>query len=254
MAKSFESPRDEVEKLDRVIRQYEGILRTAIDPNQQERAAGKLKTLKARRDQLLQTFDLGDVKREEEERDFFQDFPYLALARSLVGDEGESPDDEINALEIYLTCFEREFLVLLSERQLKLDFKYSLERDSFYHRFQELQRKMEDFLAELDRTQKGEHRQDYRNDAVKRNFKMRRSLAVDADKLFKSVAEFTNDLIEDVETEGFKCLNGRARVDFDQIEGRRHLQNVMVVDALKQTRGFANEVAAFLNIPQFEES
>ena len=180
MAEEFENPQEELSKLERVIRQYEGILRTAVDPMQRDRAVGKLRSLKSYRDKLVQTFDVREDSEVEDDEDPFDAFPYLAMARSLVGSGDDSLDREIGALSIYLQSFENEFLVLLSERQLKLDFKYSLERDGFYHRFQGLERKLSDFVTELMRTQRGEHRQDYRNDAVKRNFKMRRSLAMDA--------------------------------------------------------------------------
>ena len=60
------------------------------------------------------------------------------------------PDREIRHLLLYLHYFEEEFLVLLSETKLKLDFKHSLERDSYYHRFESLRRLFEDLRDERD--------------------------------------------------------------------------------------------------------
>jgi len=77
--------------------------------------------------------------------------------------------------------------VLLSERQLKLDFKYSLDRDGFYRRYQELDRKLEDLRQEILKSERGEHRPELREEAHKRAFKMQRSVVVEAHRFFKAI-------------------------------------------------------------------
>jgi len=255
MADEFGNPEEELAKLERVIRQYEGILRTAVDPGQQERALEKLKSFRAHRDKLRRTFELAPQEKAQDGEgpaDPLERFSYLALARSLCGPEDEQTDRETAALSTYLRCFGHEFLVLLSERQLKLDFKYSLDRDSFYRRYQELERKLDDLRQEILKAERGEHRPELMQEARRRAFKMHRSVAVEAHRFYKAVVAFAGDLIEDIETEGFKCLNGNAAVRFDAVEGQRHLNGVRVLDALKQMRGYAAEVIDFLNIPEFE--
>jgi hypothetical protein len=179
-------------------------------------------------------------------------YSYLALARSLCGTQAQELDRETDALATYLQCFGAEFLGLLSERQLKLDFKYSLDRDGFYGRFQDLQRKADDLKAEILKSERGEHRPELREEARKRAFKMRRAVAGEAHRFFKAIVAFCRDLIDDAETEGFKCLNATSVVHFDAVEGERHLSGVRVLDSLKQMRGYAAEVVDFLNIPDFE--
>jgi hypothetical protein len=254
MADDLGNPQEELAKLERVIRQYEGVLRTAVDPAQQGRVFEKLKSLRIYRDKLRRTFELGgqqDAEEPEAAPDPLERYSYLALASSLCG-PADGSDRETAALTTYLRCFGAEYLVLLSERQLKLDFKYSLERDGFYGRYQDLQRKLEDLRQELLKNERGEHRPELREEAHRRAFKMHRSVAVEAHRFFKAIVAFASDLIEDVETDGFKCLNGTTTVRFDAVEGRRHLDGVQVVDALKQMRGYASEVIDFLNLPEFE--
>lgn len=255
MADEFGNPEQELAKLERVIGQYELILRTAVDSAQRGRVLEKLKSLRAYRDKLLRTFEVSQRSPAEEPEgpgDPFERYAYLALARSLCGPEDAEGDRETAALAVYLECFAAEFLVLLSERQLKLDFKYSLDRDGFYRRYQELDRKLEDLRQEILKAERGEHRPELREEAHKRAFKMQRSVVVEAHRFFKAVAGFAADLIDDIETEGFKCLNGKDIVRFEAVEGKRHLGGVRVLDALKQMRGYATEVVEFLNIPEFE--
>jgi hypothetical protein len=254
MADELGNPDQDLARVERVIKQYEGILRTSVDPGQHERVFEKLKSLRSYRDKLRRAFEVAEPKANADaaESDPPQDEPYLVLARSLCGNERQDIDRDTAILVLYLHCFGREMLVLLSERQLKLDFKYSLDRDAFYRRYQELDRRVEDLVQEVLRAERGEHRPDLRQEALKRTFTMRRTAAVEAHKYFKSVVRFATDLIEDIETEGFKCLNGTATVRFDAVEGKRHLDGVTVLDALKQVRGYAAEAVGFLNVPDFE--
>ena len=215
----------------------------------------KLKSLRAYREKLRRTFDVSEEPRRadsEAPADPLERFSYLALARSLCGPEADESDRETAALTTYLRCFGDEFLVLLSERKLKLDFKYSLDRDGFYGRYQDLQRKVDDLRQEILRAERGEHRPELREEARKRAFKMHRAVAGEVHRFFKMIVGFASDLIEDVETDGFKCLNGSEVVRFDAVEGKRHLNGVRVLGALKQMRGYAAEVIEFLNIPDFE--
>jgi hypothetical protein len=256
MADDLVNPQEELAKLERVIRQYEGVVRTTVDPAQQARVFEKLKALRMYRDKLQRTFEASGgpeaAEAEAEPPDPLEKYSYLALARSLCGPADEGSDRETAALTTYLRCFAAEYLVLLSQRQLKLDFKYSLERDGFYGRYRDLQRKLDDLRQELLKNERGEHRPELREEAHKRAFKMHRSVAVETHRFFKAIVAFASDLIEDIETDGFKCLNGTATVRFEPVEGKRHLEGVRVVDALKQMRGYAAEVIEFLNLPEFE--
>jgi hypothetical protein len=255
MADEFENPQEELSRVVRVIRQYEGILRTASDPYLQDRARTKLAALRRRREHLERTFELdGDALEDSLSKrpEPAPEGPYLALARSLCGVDENVHDAEVAALDTYIGCFGREFLVLLSERQLKLDFKHSLDRDNFYHRFQSVVRKMGDYKGDLAHLTAEETRSDLQHDIQRRSFKMRRGVVVEASRFFADVATFALELIEDVETDGYKCLNGGQTVRFDRVEGRRHLEGIVVLDALKQIRAYSMEVVEFLNVPDFE--
>ncbi len=52
--------------------------------------------------------------------------------------------------------------------------------------------------------------------------------------------------------EGVKCLNGREKIAFDDIEGRRALEGRTVRDALDELARLASEVGSCLNVPEIE--
>ena len=152
----------------------------------------------------------------------------------------------------YLQFFEYEFLPLLSEAKLKLDFKHSLERDGFYHRFGNLRRLFADLKDEDSRMDPyfvEKHAEDLRQ----RSFKKKRNLAVETDRFFRSLVRFSGGLVDDVAEGGSVCLNHGDTLHFDRrIEGKRYLEGETVKGALGQLNNLGKEIVSFLNVPQIE--
>ena len=81
---------------------------------------------------------------------------------------------KIARIILYARHFEAEYLPFLTEKQLKLDFKFSMDRDGFYRRFQGLDRKVKDFLEEHKRLEDGVFSKDMETEVRKRSFKLKR--------------------------------------------------------------------------------
>jgi len=148
--------------------------------------------------------------------------------------------------------FRDEYLPFLTEKRLKLDFKYSLDRDGFYARFQELERKVDGFREENARLGEGMAGHEIELEMRKRFGKLRREIEADAAKLFHAVRVFAQELEEDADGDGVKCLNPNDRVAFDTIEGRRALEGRTVRKGLDAMAKLASEVVGFLHVPDIE--
>ena len=248
------TPEEELRRLNRLIRQYETVYRTTADAEQRDRAGRELKELKSYRSKILAVneIDGGKVAEPAAAADALADFPILA---GLVADDTASweGDQEVRHIALYLGHFEREFLPLLTETRLKLDFKHSLERDGFYRRYQEVQRRLEDWNEAHRRLDEGGFNRDLESEVRTRIFKLKRNLAVEASRLFRSAERFADVLVEDARGDGVKCLNGDASVAFDRIEGKRLLTGLSVTDALLALAEFSGEVAGYLRIPEVED-
>ncbi|MBA7592831.1 hypothetical protein ES708_35025 [subsurface metagenome] len=83
-----------------------------------------------------------------------------------------------------------------------------------------------------------------------RSFMKKRNLFLDGDRFFRSLVKFSKDLIEDLQEDGLKCLNGNDVMEFDKLEGNKYLEGVKVKDALVKLGNFCREVVLYLNIPQ----
>ena len=253
------TPEEELKQLNRLIRQFEAVYRTTGDPLQRERVNRELKRLKTAKNQIESFHELDPQGiREDEEYEELQGMDFLKriLAMAPKGRTSEAAevreDPEQFRLSRYLQFVEDEFLPLLSETRLKLDFKHSLERDGFYHRFGNLRRlfaDLDDESSRMDPYFAEKHAEDIRQ----RSFKKRRSIALEADKFFRSLVRFSGNLIDDINQGGSICLNYGDTLQFDRkLEGNRYLENQSVRDALGQLNDLATEIVKFLNVPRIE--
>jgi len=247
------TPEEELRRLNRLIRQYETVYRTTADADQRERAGRELKELKSYRDKILavNVIDRGKLSEPPAGGDALADFPVLSRLVAGDTDAGEG-DQEVRHIALYLGHFEREFLPILTETRLKLDFKHSLERDGFYRRFQEVQRRLDDWREAHRRLDDGGFNRELEGEVRTRIFKLERNLAVEASRLFRAVQRFAEVLLEDARGDGVMCLNGDAPISFDRIEGERLLAGLPVTDALQQLDAFAAEVTVYLRVPAVE--
>jgi hypothetical protein len=263
------TPEEEVKRLNKLIKQYETVYRTTPDPDQKERVERQLKDLMGYREKILTV----NVLREQdlvEEEDDDDPLEHVPLLRALLAKNSKEPlgeavapfttrdaqptaiQEEIFHLALYVRHFEKEFLPLLTEKQLKLDFKYSLDRDSFYNGLQAIQRQLSGYRDEGRRLAEGVVSRDMESEIRKRTSKLTRLIQADAARLFRAVERFCSVLIEDAHGDMVKCLNCNGVITFDAIEGARLLQGRTVGGALGELREFAAEAVAYLNMPDIE--
>jgi hypothetical protein len=266
------TPEAELKNLNKLIKQYETVYRTANDGDQRERVAKELKQLKSYRDKILAVNVFEDISLEEPvlDDDELEEYPILkrlvlqreeqeqerermqTLVPAEDRDEPTASEKEVSRVGLYMDFFEKEYIPFLTEMRLKLDFKFSMERDGFYRRFQELMRKIVDYRDEVKRLAEGTFTKEMETEIKKRTFKLKRILEAEASRFFRAIKRFTTELAEDARTDGVKCLNGEDLISFDRIEGKRYLAGQRVTNALVELGTYADEVILFLNVPDLE--
>jgi len=262
------TPEEELARLNRVIHQYESVYRTTSDKEQRQRVEKQLKELKKRREQILAVNVIEpEPAAAEEGSDNLSDFPVLErlLARETSLDpqnrapllwardaQPSSAQQEVYHLTLYMRWFREEFLPFLTEKRLKLDFKFSLDRDGFYARFQDVERKLDGFREENHRLQESTTGHEMESEMKRRVGKLKREIEADAARLFHAVRVFAQELSEDAMGEGVKCLNGNERIEFDSIEGKRTLEGRTVRGALDDVGRLGSEIERYLNVPDLE--
>jgi hypothetical protein len=263
------TPEEELQRLNKLIRQYETVYRTTPDADQKERVERQLKELHSYRQKILAVNVIEEPVSVEQTVADDELSPYPVL-RSLVEENRLSPPQralssfalkdaapttsqtEMFHLSLYARHFQEEFLPFLTEKQLKLDFTFSMDRDGFYNDFQALQRKIDDYREENRRLAAGMVSRDMDMEIRKRTLKIARLIMVDAARFFRGVERFADELAEDATGDAVKCLNCEDAILFDSIEGTRLLQGRNVSEALAELRDLAAEAVSYLNIPEIE--
>jgi hypothetical protein len=155
-------------------------------------------------------------------------------------------------LALYMRYYEKEFLPFLTEKQLKLDFGFSFDRDRFYNTFQAIQRKISAYRDENKRLKTGMVGREMALEVRKRTAMLTRLIQAEAARFFRAIGRFCNELIQDAHGDMVKCLNCNGVISFDSIEGTRVLKGRTVGGALGDLQAFAAEAVAYLNIPDIE--
>src|SRR5690606_20858276 len=114
-------------------RQLEGILKTTRNPEQRSRVGKDLFKIQKRLEELCPDgppVDLDDIDtrnggQANQAYQVINQFP-VTPASALCD------DDEINFMATMLAVLEREFLPIMSDSQIKMDYSTTSERDSFY--------------------------------------------------------------------------------------------------------------------------
>jgi hypothetical protein len=257
------NPEEELKKTDRLIHQYQIVSRTTESDEQRERVEKQILELRSYRQKILDVLIIDTAAPPETETPTeFKHLRRLFEAEShrtkeeriepLAADDGEPTpvQEEIFNLMMYARFFQVEFLPVLTEKRLRLDYKFSIDRDSFYGRYKDVERSLNDFREENARLSSGTLRREMEQQSHKRVIKLRGKIKSDSAKLFRAVHRFCEELIEDADGDGVKCLNGSEEIVFDEIEGARLLAGRSVTDALVVLAGFSSEVVAYLNVPE----
>jgi len=262
------TPEEELQRLNRLLVQYETVYRTTPDPDQKERALRQVRELRAYREKLRAVLVVEETPvGQQEEKDALAPFPLLVALReenlslppvSAVAPfavEGATPtasQEEAYNLSLYVRRLEREFIPFLTSKLLKLDFKYSLDRDAFYGSLQALQRRIDDYRDECRRIAEGSKNREMEMETRKRAVKVARLAAVEGAKLFRALHAFATDLVDDAAGDGVKCLNAESEIAFDSLEGERMLQGMQVKAALGELGALAAEAVEYLNVPEID--
>jgi len=260
------NPEEELKKIDRLMHQYQVVSRTTKNDGQKERAERQIQELRSYRQKILDVLIIDDAvvaaQQETETPSKFKHLRRLLEAEShrtreerlkpLAADAAAPTpvQEEIFNLMLYARFFQSEFLPVLTEKRMRLDYKFSIERDSFYGRHKDLERALHDFREEDERFSSGTLRGEMEQETYKRMMRLRIKIKAEAARLFRAVCGFCEELIEDADADGVKCLNGSDEIVFDKIEGTRLLAGRRVTDALVVLAGFSSEVVAYLNVPE----
>lgn len=161
-----------------------------------------------------------------------------------------SHNHEINSIWSYLQFFEREYLGLLSEQNLRLDYGHAYQRDKFFTTYNELVRfilRYGELLEQIDHATGGGNKE-YRERLLTIQGKQYRDVIIKTGKFLRSIERFIDDLFE-AEAQGENViLDPERRVEISGDQST--LNGVTAREALTDLEHFITEFIDFIKIPE----
>ncbi|HOG63989.1 MAG TPA: hypothetical protein PLD82_00960 [Spirochaetota bacterium] len=252
------------EKISLLSRQLEMVLRTSGNPDQKKRVSQQLAALKKDRLRLDEgSFGeddirryLGDVSAQQVESDEEEGseetvgrFPLLS-AVMIQPASPECNEQEVNEIASFLRHFEREYLSVLGNYQLKLDFNHAQKRDTFFNLYGAIQHSLKSYLDVVHdissgRVASGEHADSLRQ--MKRKLFM--DLIMKTSDFTHGLHDFLSLLISDYQNGGNLVLNPEQVLVFDPLHGHRELDGMQIAEGIERIRLFLDEFSEYLNVP-----
>ncbi len=255
MGDFLSNPEEEYKAADKSIDELTKLLKLTEAPDRKQVLQKEINRLIKLKKQLSSVFEI-DNDFELPELDQEAPENELKILERITDRYGDDPEmaglrllsPSVRSLFAYMFYFEKEILCLFSEKKMKLDFTHSIERDSFYNKFNHVNRKMEDFIKESERINNTNLKDDYEFDTKLRKQKMQQILYIEIDKFFVNLNMFLEEILEDIDSSGYVCLNNADILHFDT---KTDLSGLVIRDAVVLVQEFISEVVKFLNIPEF---
>jgi hypothetical protein len=252
-----EAQQNELLTLQKLSRQYEGIIRTSRNPEQLNRAKIELKKIRDRMEAIApggaaEKFLQNAVQpqppssRKKSIEDIGQTYPTLGKM-PMHRISPNSDEFEINVLGSVLTAWENTFYPALTK--IKLDFALSAERDSHFTILEGLKRQMK-ILCETIEDIPRAVREDSRAQLKEMRTRQQRQFLFDGGAFLKKLHEFWKAIYEDIQANGPKCFNKDDNIQIDtRLEASNFFQGKPVREAVRFTVMFLNEAIDALNLP-----
>lgn len=161
-----------------------------------------------------------------------------------------SKNREVNAIYSYLKFFESEYLGLLSEQNLRLDYGHAFQRDQFYLTHHELIRFVLQYGDVLEQIENASSKE-YKERLISIQGKHYRDMILRTGKFLHSLEKFIADL-EHSEAQGEKVMTEPEKIV--EISGdNSNLNGITARQALNDLKKFVAEFVEFLKIPEIKK-
>jgi len=235
--KNIREVRKKLKGNEEILKQLEGVYKTSTDIFQKKRVLSEIKNLKTVIDNLKKKLNIcreeNGLFLEEENRDVENKFSILRNI-AIFKYNNAYKDKEMDAAITYADFFERNYLSILSEHYIRLDYSHSLMRDIFYPRFMEIKKLLKDYDYEIEVLNKEEYRNVnlYRDKSVVYN--IRQNYLLSTDRYFKDLKHFLGELINDHESGGNIILNPFNMINLSEFEKDGKLDGYPVISAIDE--------------------
>ncbi len=252
-----EEQTQEVIKLQKLDKQYEGLIRTSKNAEQVHRAKVELKRIRDRIDELCPDGVPADLTSAPtpklSEADRLRQ--YNVLSQFSIQKASPNCDNaDVNLMHTILSVWENEFVPGTGDGHLKLDFSLSSERDSHYALLENNKRYLKS-LTETVEDYAGATRDDFKLQLRDMKDRYTRHYLSEGATFLKRARDFWKKIHEDISNGGHACMNKQDTIKFDKrFEAATYLDNYEIPRAVEVAYTFLREAIDALNLPELPDS
>jgi len=257
---------DELVKLKKLEKQYEGIIRTSINAGQQERAKVDLKKIKDRITEIDPRGLYGSIAGGEVTKP-----PAASTGGSSVGGaydissfemlskfqmQSVSPhctDKDINMMFTILEGWQKVFMTALFDKHVKLDYSLNSERDTHYIQIDNVKR-FQKALAETIEDHYTATREDSKNQLFEMKRRYARQYLNEGASILRKLKAFWEDIDADAKNHGTKCTNIESKLIYDpRFEEESFLKGEAVSTVIHKAVIFLTDAIKALRLPELPD-
>ncbi len=185
----------------------------------------------------------------------FQDVTKYKILRNIpiVRLNQFSKSRDINIIWSLLNYFGTEYMGLLSEQNLRLDYGHAFQRDSFFTNFNQIIRALSDYGKVLEQIEAAEANniKDYKESLLKVQSKEYRDIIIKTGNFLFALQDFIEDIWR-CESEGEKVFMEPEKIV--EIKGvNSMLEGLMAKDALNDLLEFTHEFISYIKFPDLRK-
>ncbi len=256
-------PTNDPQKIQTIIRNLEGVLKTTRDDTQKRRVYKEIQHWK--KELEMSSNALIDLENEEYEKsapgnhsenshiDPLEEFEILKLIK-IIQFNHKLNNRELDEIYTFVKYFEDEYLGMLGEYHIKLDYNIAHVREGFYTKVHDIHLAIKNYAESLlridnntfDSSQKSRQKMDAQVEY--------RNLISKVGEFFKKLYQFIDNLIEDNQNGGNLVSNPHHKLKFDsKLDVSQVLQGCTVIEGLKDLHHFLSEIMNYLNLPDLKK-
>lgn len=252
-----EAQKTELLTLQKLSRQYEGIIRTSRNLEQQNKAKIELKKIRDKiesiapggaADQFLAANPAAapTYGKKKSIEDIGETYPTLGKM-PMTRITPNSDELEVNILGSVLNAWENTFYPALGK--IKLDFALSAERDTHFTILESLKRQMKILVETIEDFNRAV-REDSKAQLRDMRTRQQRQFMFDGGTFLKKIHEFWRSVYEDIQANGPKCFNKDDTIMVDtRLETANYFHGRSVRETARFTVMFLHEAIEALNLP-----
>jgi hypothetical protein len=177
------------------------------------------------------------------------------ILRNIITEKlnNNSTNKEINSIWTYLNYFGKEYLGLLSEQNLRLDYGHAFQRDKFFTHYTQTVRVLEEYGKTLDQIEaaNASKNRDYKDRLIKVQGKEYRDVILKTGQFLHYIQAFIEDILESEKTSERVLLEPDKIVE---IKGENScIEGLPAKKALMDLYDFIKEFIDFIKIPDLKK-